>query len=83
MKALLGILLVAAGFALGAYMGVWVCFIGGIVGVIRVIIDLAHGLPFEAALLGFSILKFMCSAIVGYLSMSVLVIPGLILIERS
>lgn len=55
-----GILIIIAGAILGAYLGLWVCFIGGIVQVVESIS------PVNGFGIAFGILRFCCSALVGW-----------------
>jgi len=79
MKLLLGFVLMIAGAVLGLYVGVWLCFIGGIVDVIQAIraddliaMDVAIGVT-----------KFVCSSIAGWIAALCLIIPGLTLAEDA
>lgn len=77
MKLLLAIIMILGGLVLGAYVGIWLCFIGGIVDVIGAIrapelvaIDVAIGVG-----------KFVFSGIAGTLCMYCLLIPGMVLLS--
>lgn len=79
---ILGVLLILAGIALGLYVGVWLLFIGGIVGLITVVTDIANGLGVDGVLIGISIVKMMFASFIGYLSALILVVPGFHLITK-
>lgn len=73
MKFTLGVLLIVAGAAFGVYVGVWVCFIGGIVQIIEAI----KASPVEALDIAFGIVRIIFAAAAGALSAFVAVIPGM------
>ena len=70
MKILCGSLLILAGLIIGAYLGVWVMFIGGICGLIEAI----RAENVDGVLVGISVL--MLAGLVGWVAALVLVIPG-------
>ena len=79
MQAIVGVFMIMAGIVLGLYLGVWVCFIGGIVDVIEAIraenlvtINIAVGVA-----------KVVFAQIVGYFSAMLLVIPGVFMVQDS
>jgi len=72
MKILCGSLLILAGLIIGAYLGVWVMFIGGICGLIEAI----RAENVDGVLVGISVLKIMLAGLVGWVAALVLVIPG-------
>lgn len=72
MKQLLGVLLIVAGVALGLYVGLWVCFIGGIVDVV----DAVKATPVEAMNLAWGIVKIVFAGAAGALSAYALIFPG-------
>lgn len=78
MKTLLGVLGVIAGIILGLYVGVWVCFIGGILGLLTSLIALVGG-QLLTGLIGWSIIKIIFAGIAGYLSAVVVILPSLAL----
>lgn len=73
MKLALGILLVIAGIAFGAYVGIWLCLIGGIVQ----IIDSAKLTPVDALGVALGIARVLCTGLAGTLTAVVAVLPGL------
>ena len=74
MRNFLGVLMIVAGVALGFYVGLWVCFIGGIV-------EIVDNFPHDVGGVIWGALKFFLSSIAGYVSASVLVFPGVALME--
>ena len=72
MKAAIGILLMLSGLALGAYVGVWVCFIGGIVGAIEQI-QAEHINALQVAI---NVAKIFGAGLAGALSAICLIVPG-------
>lgn len=72
MKAIIGIVLIVCGIILGLYMGVWVCFIGGICDVISQI----RAEEMEAMGVAWGIAKVLFSGAVGWISALVMIVPG-------
>lgn len=62
MKAVLGIILILASIVGGLYVGLWLCFVGGIVQVIEAI----KATPVEAMDIGIGLLRVASSAIAGW-----------------
>jgi hypothetical protein len=81
MKTILGILLFIGGIALGIYVGLWVCFVGGILGLVEVVNGMIDGNGVDGMLIVWSILKMMFASFLGYLSAVALVLPGLHLMK--
>jgi len=81
LKTVLGVVGILVGVALGAYVGLWVCFIGGIIGLINAVVDITNGLGVDAMLIGFSIFKIMIAGLAGYISAVVLILPSLQLLK--
>ena len=76
---IVGVLLVILGFLLGAYLGVWVCFIGGIVGFINEI----KAVETNSMTVAISIAKVLFSGLVGWVSAIGLFVPGFYMISRK
>lgn len=72
MRNVLGIILIVAGVAFGVYVGVWICFIGGIVQ----IVDAVKATPVSGVDIGLGILRIVIAGMAGTLSAVVAVIPG-------
>lgn len=83
MKLLLGLLGIIAGVALGIYVGLWLCFIGGIFGLVTAVtaIIAGHGIMF--GLIGWSIVKIMLASLAGYLSAIILIVPSYVLLKKG
>jgi len=77
MKNALGIFLILTGIILGLYVGVWICFIGGIVGVITNILSD----NINAFTIAINILKIVCASLAGWISAILLIIPGWNILE--
>lgn len=73
MKALIGILMILCGITLGLYVGIWVCFIGGIVDVIASI----RAEELIAMDVAIGVAKFIFAGVAGWFSACLLVIPGM------
>lgn len=67
----------------GAYVGLWVCFIGGIMGIITAITTVVAGGTVAMSLIAFSILKIMMASLVGWVCAMVIGLPSVALIMNS
>lgn len=76
-KTILGIILIGLGVIFGLYMGVWVCFIGGIVQVIEQI----RAEELVAMEVGIGIARVMFAAVIGWLSGIIAILPGVALLD--
>lgn len=72
MKRLIGAMLVVFGIILGLYVGIWVCFIGGIVDVIEQV----RAPIMSSGAIAWGIAKVMFAGLFGYLSAAFCIIPG-------
>lgn len=72
MKLFFGLLLIIGGIALGLYVGFWVMFIGGIVGLVNIVKNGAY----EAMPIALNIAKIIFAIGVGALCGYALVVPG-------
>jgi len=79
MRLVLGILMIVAGLALGAYVGIWVCFAGGIID----IIDTAKSGAWEAAAIAWGIVKIVFAGFFGSISAYVLIVPGFAMVQSA
>jgi len=73
---ILGISMIVLGVVLGLYVGVWMMFIGGIVGLVNSVVGIIHGNGVDGLTIGVNIIKIMFAGLAGYVSALVLVIPG-------
>ena len=78
-KMIIGIVLMVSGAMLGLYVGVWICFVGGIVDVIAQI-RTEHLSAFGVAI---GVSKVVLAGLFGWLSAIILIIPGYGLILMS
>jgi hypothetical protein len=79
MKAIVGLVLVVCGIALGLYAGVWWAFIGGIVDVITEI----RAPELSALGIAIGVAKVLFAGLIGWLSALVLILPGVAFIQAS
>jgi hypothetical protein len=73
LKNIIGVILLIASVVLGIYVGFWLCFIGGIIGLIEVI----KSNNIDGMLVAINILKIMFAGFLGYGSALVLAYPAL------
>ena len=64
MQTIIGILLIVGGAILGLYVGIWVCFIGGIIDVIHCV----QTEDFVAMTLAIGIAKIVFAGLAGWVS---------------
>lgn len=72
MKPLIGIIMIIAGIGLGIYVGLWVCFIGGIVQ----IVDAVRAPVLSGQGLAIGIAKVVFASFAGWVSALLLISPG-------
>jgi hypothetical protein len=82
MKTILGIIGIIASIIVGLYVGLWVMFIGGIIGLCKAIMALVGG-KLLVGLIGWSVVKIMLASFVGYISFAVLFLPSYALVANS
>ena len=63
MKTLIGIGLIILGIGLGLYVGLYLCFIGGIVAIVEAI----KATPIESLGIAFGIVRIVFAALLGWL----------------
>jgi hypothetical protein len=80
-KFLLGVLMFLGAIALGLYVGLWVMFIGGIVGLVTAGTTLVSTGVVMGGLIAWSVVKIMLASFVGYVSFAVLAVPALSLMK--
>jgi uncharacterized membrane protein len=73
MKILFGLLIIIASVLGGIYIGVWVCFIGGIVDVITAL----QASPIDALGIAWGIFKFLIASVAGVWAAVLGVVTGL------
>lgn len=79
MKFWLGLIMMILGVLLGLYIGVWVMFIGGIVGLIEIV----KTQNWDSMLIAINIAKIIFAGVAGYTSALLLIIPGKILTDNN
>jgi hypothetical protein len=79
MKAFIGLLLVISGAALGLYVGLYLCFICGIIELIQAI----RAPELIASTVAWSIVKIMFAGLAGWISAILLVVPGVAMLADS
>ena len=77
MKAIAGLALIIIGILVGLYVGVWLCFIGGIVQVINEI----RAANLDAMNIAIGIAKVFLSGLAGWLSAIICILPGAALLK--
>jgi len=76
---LIGLFLVIAGITLGLYVGLYLCFIGGIVQIIEAI----KANPVSSTEIAFGAGRMVISGIAGWLSAILLMVPGFVFIKNA
>ena len=77
-KAIIGLTMIIVGVPLGLYIGVWVCFVGGIWTLVQMVggsIDMAF------TTFAWATTKIVLAGFFGWISAIVLVLPGMALID--
>ena len=77
MKSIIGIILCALGVFVGLYIGVWVCFIGGIVDIVNEINNAIQASGSLGAMnIAIGIVKIVFAGFLGVVSAFAFIIPG-------
>ena len=79
MNKIIGASMIVAGIILGIYVGVWVCFIGGIVGIIKVI----RAPELIAMDVAINVGKIMLSGLATWVSVLILAVPGFAIFSQT
>ena len=79
MKVVIGIIMMVCGVFAGLYVGLWVCFIGGIVDVIEQV----RADDIQAMAVAIGVAKVLFAAVAGWASGLLLVIPGYFMLSNS
>ncbi len=79
-KIIIGALMIVVGVILGFYIGLWVCFIGGIVQIIN---EIKSPQPVVAISIATGIVKIVFAGAAGCVSVKSLILPGFFIISRS
>lgn len=80
-KIMLGIIGVIAGMALGLYVGVYLCLVGGVMGLVEAVNIMTDGGAADGALIAWSVVKVLFAGVAGSISAYVLVLPSLALMS--
>lgn len=83
MKQIVGLFLFLIGILLAVYVGVWVLFIGGIIGLINAVSLAIDGGGIDTVLVSWSIVKIIFSGLGGYLTLIAFIIPSMVLLEGN
>lgn len=81
MKKVLGFIGIAVGIALGVYVGLWLCMIGGIMGLVTAVIAIVQTGVVGYGLIAISLLKIFLAGIAGWLSAVVIIFPSFVLMN--
>ena len=77
MKQAVGMLMILAGIALGLYVGLWLCLIGGIVQIINAV----KAPEVNALDVAFGICRIILTSFAGSISAMLLIIPGFAIVN--
>lgn len=78
-KLIIGLILIVCGIVLGAYVGIWICFVGGIIDVINEI----RADELSAVVVAIGVAKVLFANFIGFVAAIALIIPGAGLISTS
>lgn len=76
-KELIGLVMIVGGIALGLFVGVWICFVGGIVD----IIEQVRAVNMSAMAVAWGIAKVVFAGLFGWLSAIILILPGMAILD--
>lgn len=79
LKMALGVIGILAGIALGIYVGVWLCLIGGILGLVSAVSTMVATGTVLYSLIAISLLKIFFAGVAGWVSAFVLILPSFLL----
>ena len=80
MRVICGIIIILIGIALGAFLGIWVCLVGGIIQ----LVEACQVSPINATGVAFGIVRILVSGLVGGISFFVISsIGGIMIFSRS
>jgi len=81
-RSIIGILLIILGITLGVYVGFWLMFTGGIIGLIEAIKAIVQTNNINTGLIAISIAKIIFSSSIGFAVAYSLIFLGEIVIEK-
>ena len=76
MREVFGVILMILSVVLGLYVGVWLCFIGGIADVVNEIQNLITDNPVDGVAVGWGVVKIIFSGFLGSVTFYALFFPG-------
>ncbi len=79
MRQIVGVLMILGGIAFGLYVGLWVCFIGGIVQFIN---EIKSPEAVVAMNIAWSITRIVFAGLFGWLAGLLFILPGLAMVEK-
>lgn len=77
MRNVIGILLMVGGLVFGVYVGLWLCFIGGIVQIVEAV----KATPVSGLDIGIGITRIIFAGFAGMLTAFVAVFPGFAMLK--
>lgn len=83
MKKILGILMIVCGAILGLYVGIWFCFIGGIIGLAHAASNMIQTGSVDGFLIAVNIAKLVFAGLAAWLSAAILIFPGWVLCSKG
>jgi uncharacterized membrane protein len=78
MKSIIGILLILVGICLGLYVGVYLCFIGGIVD----IIEQVRAPEMDSTAVAWDVVRIMFAGLAGWACAVIFILPGKLLTDE-
>ena len=79
MKTILGLLLIVGGVLLALYVGIWLCFVGGIIAVIEQI----RAEHLDSGAVAWGIARIIFAGVFGWLTGILVVVPGIALLGKD
>lgn len=80
---IIGAILIVGGIVLGLYVGVWICFVGGIIDIVNVVnIMIEQGL-IDGLKLGVGIVKMLFASFAGVVTVLICFASGIVLLEKG
>ena len=71
--------MILSGIALGLYVGVWLCLVSGIIG----LVDVVKMHNYDSMAIALSIARIICAGLLGSVSGYMLIIPGFIILRNN
>lgn len=80
MRSIFGVLMMIGGVFLGLYVGVVVCFVGGIVDILD---QMKSANPIESGVVAWGVAKIFLATAAGAISAFVLIVPGFAMVFKG